>query len=176
MAPATARPPAQPQQQAKRPVTIAAGPHGHPFHPILVTIPIGAWTASLVFDVVSYLAEDPQVFATGAVWLVGIGIVGALVAAVVGLLDLVAIPRGTKAFRTGLIHMGLNLTVVVLFAAGFVLRVGPFDQAPVAVPPLVVSIVALALLGVSGWLGGKLTYTYGVRVVDQATQAEGYTG
>ena len=36
-------------QQAKHPVTAAlAGPYGHPFHPILVTVPIGAWVASLM--------------------------------------------------------------------------------------------------------------------------------
>ncbi|MGW0424100.1 hypothetical protein [Streptomyces sp. NPDC003015] len=41
-------------QQAKRPVSAAlAGPYGHPFHPILVTVPIGAWVASLVFDIAS---------------------------------------------------------------------------------------------------------------------------
>jgi uncharacterized membrane protein len=36
-------------------------------------------------------------------------------------------------------------------------------------------VVALALLGASGWLGGMLTYRYGVRVVDEATQAAGPT-
>lgn len=92
-----------------------------------------------------------------------------------GLLDLVALPRGTKAFRTGLIHMGLNLTVAVLFAADSILRLGPFDQAPVAVVPLAVSVVALVLLLVSGWLGGKFTHTYGVRVVDENAQADGDT-
>ena len=30
-------------RQAKQPVTVLAGPYGHPFHPILVTVPIGAW-------------------------------------------------------------------------------------------------------------------------------------
>lgn len=162
-------------QDAKQPVTVAAGPHGHPFHPILVTVPIGAWVASLVFDLASFWAGDPAVFHTGALWLIAIGIVGALLAAVFGVLDLLAIPRRTKAFRTGLFHMGANLTVVVLFAAGFVLRLGQPEGQPVGTVPLIVSILALVLLAVSGWLGGKLTYTYGVRVVDEGAQAEGYT-
>src|SRR3954449_12940069 len=103
-------------QSAKRPVSAAlAGPYGHPFHPILVTVPIGAWVASLVFDIISRAGDDAAVFAKGAYWLVGIGIVGALVAAVFGFLDLLAIPTGTPAFKTALTHMSLNLTVVVLF-------------------------------------------------------------
>lgn len=168
--------PTELHRHAKRPITVAAGPYGHPFHPIFVTVPIGAWVASLVFDLVSRSVDDPEVFATGALWLIGIGIVGALLAALFGLLDLAAIPRGTKAFRTGLIHMGLNLTVVVLFAAGLVLRLGPFDEAPVAPVPIGISVVALLLLLLSGWLGGKLAYTYGVRVANEDTQTDGYIG
>jgi hypothetical protein len=38
---------------AKQPRTVLAGPYGHPFHPILVTVPIGAWVASVVFDIVA---------------------------------------------------------------------------------------------------------------------------
>src|ERR687883_238645 len=77
---------------AKHPVTPLAGPYGHPLHPILVTVPIGAWVAALVFDIVSRAGDDGPAFAKGAYWLVGIGIVGALVAAVFGLLDLLAVP------------------------------------------------------------------------------------
>jgi uncharacterized membrane protein len=46
----------------------------------------------------------------------------------------------------------------------------------VSVGLLLLSIVALALLGASGWLGGKLAYHFGVRVADEATQAEGFRG
>ncbi|MEU3526487.1 DUF2231 domain-containing protein [Streptomyces sp. NPDC038707] len=47
----------EPRLQAKRPVSaLLAGPYGHPFHPILVTVPIGAWATSLVFDIASHVA------------------------------------------------------------------------------------------------------------------------
>ena len=52
--------------EAKHPVSRLAGPYGHPFHPILVTVPIGAWVASFVFDLASRLSEEPTVFAKGA--------------------------------------------------------------------------------------------------------------
>lgn len=38
----------EPLYRAKRPKTVLAGPYGHPFHPVLVTIPIGVWIASAV--------------------------------------------------------------------------------------------------------------------------------
>jgi uncharacterized membrane protein len=64
-------------QQAKRPVSaVLAGPYGHPLHPVLVTVPIGAWVASLVFDVASHLVADPEFLARGSLWLIGLGVVG----------------------------------------------------------------------------------------------------
>lgn len=162
-------------ERGKRPVTMAAGPYGHPFHPILVTVPIGAWVASLVFDVVSRTSDEPEVFAKGSYWLIGLGVLGALAAAVFGFLDLLAIPSGTRAFRTALTHMSLNLAVVAAFVVSFVLRMGTIDDGEqVGVGLIGLSVVALVVLGASGWLGGKLTYRYGVRVVDEGTQLEGY--
>jgi uncharacterized membrane protein len=162
-------------RDAKHPTTPLAGPYGHPFHPILVTVPIGAWTASLVFDLVSRAADDPDAFSDGAYWLVGIGILGALAAAVFGLLDWRGIPRGTAAFRTATTHLVINGLVILAFMISFVARRAS-DQEQTPIGLIVLSIVALAALGVSGWLGGKLSYRYGVRVADEATQAEGYAG
>jgi uncharacterized membrane protein len=159
--------------RAKRPRTVLAGPYGHPFHPVLVTVPIGAWVASLVFDLMALFTDEAAVFSEGAYWLIGIGIIGALLAAVFGVLDLLTIPRGTPASRTALMHMGLNLTVVVLFVVDFAVRAAGNYGAP-SVPGLILTLVALALLGAAGWLGGKLAYHYGVRVADETTQAEGF--
>src|SRR3954466_16239660 len=88
----------------KEPVSVVAGPYGHPFHPILVTIPIGAWVGSLVLDIASYWANSPGALTRGAYWMIGVGIIGAGVAALFGLLDLLTVPRGTRAFRVALTH------------------------------------------------------------------------
>jgi uncharacterized membrane protein len=159
---------------AKEPRTPLAGPYGHPFHPILVTVPIGAWVAAVVFQVAAEVNDSKEaVFAEGAYWLIGLGILGALAAALFGLMDLLTIPRRTPAFTTALTHMGLNLAVVALFAIDFGIRAGR-DRGDVKPVDWVLSLVAVALLGVSGWLGGKLAYHYGVRVADEQTQAEGF--
>src|SRR5919204_122096 len=97
---------------AKHPVTpLLAGPYGHPFHPILVTVPIGAWVSGLVFDIASHVVDQPGFLTQGAEWLIAIGVLGAIAAATIGFLDLLAIPTGTSAFRTGLLHMTLNLVI-----------------------------------------------------------------
>lgn len=160
--------------QAKRPRSGLAGPYGHPIHPAIVAIPIGAWVSALVFDIVSWTsARYVDAFLVGAFWLLVIGIVGALVAAVFGFMDLLTIPRGTRAFRTAITHMTLNLVVVALFLVNVGVRSGGgIDSRTMA--GVVMTIVGLVVLSVSGWLGGKLAYHFGVRVADEATQRSGF--
>jgi uncharacterized membrane protein len=162
---------------AKSPKTNAAGPYGHPFHPILVTVPIGAWICSVIFDVATKLNERGAASLVDAsYWLIAIGVIGAVVAAAFGLLDLLNIPRGTPAMRTGLTHLALNLSVVAMFVINFIWRTSTHRTADeVRIGQAVLSIVAVAVLAVSGWLGGKLSYRYGVRVADEDTQAEGFS-
>jgi uncharacterized membrane protein len=157
---------------AKRPVSILAGPYGHPLHPALIAVPIGAWVAALVFDIGSHLVDDGHPLVVGARWLMALGVVGAVVAAAVGLLDLLAIPTGTAVFRTALLHMSLNLIVTVAYLLNFLLR--PADAATVPPGWLALSAASIVLLGAGGYLGGKLSFRYGVRVADERTQAEGY--
>ena len=88
-------------EQSKHPVSAAlAGPYGHPFHPLLVTIPIGTWVASLAFDVAARLGFHATEAEFAALWLIAIGVLGALAAASLGLLDLLALPAHTPVRRT----------------------------------------------------------------------------
>ncbi|MFF0266997.1 DUF2231 domain-containing protein [Kribbella sp. NPDC004536] len=162
------------QHRAKHPKWSIAGPYGHPYHPVMVTIPIGAWVASVVFDIVALTAGgDVAAFREGAYWLIAIGVVGAVLAAFFGIMDLLTIPQSTKAFRTAVTHMSINLTVVVLFVVSFALRASHgYENSNVAA--FVLSLIGVALLGASGWLGGKLAYRYGVRVASEETQQEGF--
>ena len=161
------------QQRAKQPRTALAGPYGHPFHPILITVPIGAWIAAVIFDLAVIFTDDAEVFTRGAVWLTGIGIVGALVAALFGFLDYTQLAAGTKAKKTATIHMALNLLVTVLFLIAFLVRQAAGYQ-DLSVVGFILSIIGLGLLSASGYLGGMLAYHYGVRVADEQTQSEGF--
>src|SRR5690348_4069035 len=125
---------------AKRPRSVLAGPYGHPFHPILVTVPIGAWVASLVFDAGSHIVTEPAALTEGSLWLIALGAIGAMAAAAIGFLDLLAIPTGTRVFRTGVVHMGLNLAVTGAYIGNFLWRRGAENQpGPVAIGPLTLS-------------------------------------
>ncbi|MBA3233024.1 MAG: DUF2231 domain-containing protein [Propionibacteriales bacterium] len=163
---------------AKRPVSILAGPYGHPTHPILVPIPIGAWAASLLFDIAAQSSDDAESLAKSSRGLIAIGTGGALLAAVPGFLDYLAIPKGTKAKTVALTHMVLNLTTSATYMVNLRWRrsLATKGGRGVDTGPMKLSAISLAALGVSGYLGGKLAYGYGVRVADEDAQAKGFGG
>ena len=95
---------------------------GHPIHPMLVTLPIGLWVFSFVCDLVNVFGKGPDPWSVVALYTMGGGVIGALLAAIPGLIDLLSLPPGPR--RTALIHMGLNLSIVVLYVMNFWLRTG----------------------------------------------------
>jgi len=142
---------------------------GHPIHPMLVTLPIGLFVFSFVCDLIYVFGSGNPTFAIVALYTMAGGIVGALAAAIFGLIDLMSLPPEPR--KTGLAHMTINLIVVVLYVINFWLRSGT-PEAPGGYVWL--SLIAIALLIVSGWLGGKMVYVYGVAVsgVGEKARAE----
>ena len=131
---------------------------GHPIHPMLVAIPIGLWIFSLVCDLAYAFYAPTDAWRTVALYTLIGGIVGALLGALPGFVDLLSLPDGPR--RTALIHMGINLTVVALYVVNAWLRL----QGGGGQTPLVLSVIGVGLLAVSGWLGGKMVYVHGVAV------------
>ena len=131
----------------------------HPIHPMLIPFPIGLWVFSLVADLTYRFGGDP-VWLTMAYWTMVGGTVGAFVAAVPGLIDFLSL-RDPQAVRTATIHMVLNLTIVALFLVNLVLRTRGYPPTGV---PFVLSVIAVALLLVSGWFGWELIYRQGVAI------------
>ena len=135
---------------------------GHPIHPMLVTIPIGLWIFSLVCDFIAMRSATPETWASASLYAMIGGIIGALAAALPGLVDLLSLRR-TPILPTALKHMGLNLAIVVLYVVNASMRLDATAAAPAGIP-LILSLIAIAMLLVSGWLGGKMVYEAGVAV------------
>ena len=133
---------------------------GHPLHPMLIAFPIGLWGFSLVADLVYRWGLGGPTWSTVAYYTLAAGIVGALVAAVPGAIDLFSI-RDPKARRIGLAHMAINLVVVGLYVANFLVRRAAGHDSAFGIA---LSAAAVLLLCASGWLGGELVYVYGIAV------------
>ena len=138
---------------------------GHPIHPMLIPFPLGLLTTSVVFDVI-YLFTDNGKWPEIAFWMIAAGVIGGLAAAVFGLIDWLAIPSGTRAKSVGLWHGAGNVVVVVLFIASWL--IGTDAPGEPGVLAIVLSLVGVALAGLTGWLGGELVDRLGVGVDDGA--------
>ncbi|WP_287130150.1 DUF2231 domain-containing protein [Candidatus Cyanaurora vandensis] len=135
---------------------------GHPIHPVLVTFPIGMLVAAFGTDLGYWLTQDPF-WARASLWLIGAGLLTAVLAAIVGTLDFLRIER-VRARTAGWAHMYLNVAVLVLTVINFVPRLN--DPTGSILPwGLVLSTLVALLLGVSGWYGGELVYRHKVSVI-----------
>lgn len=146
-------------------VTAASGPSGRPFHPLLVTLPLGAWTCSVIFDVVSMVIRE-SMWARGAMWLVIIGLAGAVSAAAVGLIDFMSLSAGSSARASAVAHLRAGCTAIGLFAASLAIRRTHLDDLSGGTPVLafVFSVAGMGALGVSASLGNRLVFTMASRV------------
>ena len=138
---------------------------GHPVHQMLIVFPLGLLATAVVFDVI-FLVSDNPLWTQAAFFMIGAGVVTGLAAAVPGLVDWMAIPRGTRAKRIGLVHGLGNVLVVGLFALSWVLRRG--DPAVPPTEAVVAGILGAGISVVTAWLGGELVDRLGVGVDDGA--------
>ena len=139
---------------------------GHPIHPMLVVVPLGAFIAAVLFDGLSLWGEFPTLALVGY-WNIALGVAGGLLAAVFGFIDWLAIPVKTRAKRIGLLHGSINVLVVATFALVWLARRAPADVA--ATPMLLgIELAALGFGTVAAWLGGELVDRLGVGVDEGA--------
>jgi nitrite reductase/ring-hydroxylating ferredoxin subunit/uncharacterized membrane protein len=124
---------------------------GHPLHPVLTDLPLGAWTTALVLDAAAAAGHD-RGMARAANVAVAVGLVGALGAAVTGLTDWSETSGQTR--RTGLVHGLMNLTATGLFAASYVLRKNRSRRAAGRHCSTIGYVVSVA----AAYLGGNLVY------------------
>ena len=124
---------------------------GHSLHAAVVTVPLGAWSAAMVLDV---LREE-----SAADKLVGLGLLGAAGAAVTGAAQWQDTTKNDDPRRLGTLHALVHYTTTGLMAGSWLLRKGGKRNAAVGL-----SAAGVALSAAAAWLGGELTYGLGIGV------------
>jgi uncharacterized membrane protein len=136
---------------------------GHPIHPVVIALPIGAWVVSAWYDARSAASGDErdEHAADGALRL---GIAGALISAVTGVVQYID-TRGAVRRETA-VHAVLNNVALGLYVGSSVLR--RRGNRPLARR---LSTAGLGIVSLSGYLGGDLAFRHGVGVRPQAEGA-----
>jgi nitrite reductase/ring-hydroxylating ferredoxin subunit/uncharacterized membrane protein len=131
---------------------------GHPLHPVFTDVPIGAWTTALALDAA---ADGDSGMERAATFAIGVGLVGALGAAVTGLTDWSETQGESR--RTGLVHGLLNIAATGLMATAFFQR----RRRPTA-GARACAWTGFAIAAGSAYLGGNLVYDQRIGVTHAA--------
>ncbi|MCL4850707.1 MAG: Rieske 2Fe-2S domain-containing protein [Bryobacteraceae bacterium] len=123
---------------------------GHPLHPVLTDIPLGAWTAAVVLDALDS-RDGGKGLKRGADAAVALGLMGAVGSAITGFTDWHKITG--KPHRIGLVHGLLNTIGTGLFAASYICRRRRDRESGRRL-----AILGYAAAGMAAHLGGHLVY------------------
>jgi uncharacterized membrane protein len=144
----------------------------HPIHPALVPIPIGAFFVALVGDVMHAVSPTDPFWYDLAFVGIGIGLIAAVVAAVFGAIDYLGVKMSPAAFRLATVHALLNSGALVLYVVSWTLRRNRIAEAGPSWPlAMGLAVAGFLVLGVSGWIGGKLAYEHRIGVVEEDAEA-----
>lgn len=123
---------------------------GHPLHPVITDVPLGAWTTAAVLDLYEFASGDDK-FSAGSDIAVGIGLLGAGGAAVAGLNDWQFTNDRPK--RVGAMHAILNLSATALYVVSWLQRRRGNRNTGIAS-----GLAGFAFSMAGAWLGGHLVY------------------
>jgi nitrite reductase/ring-hydroxylating ferredoxin subunit/uncharacterized membrane protein len=123
---------------------------GHPLHPVITDVPIGAWTATLVLDCME--AAGGRDCGAGADIALKVGLAGAGCSALAGLTDWHVTDGSAR--RVGLVHGMLNVVGTGLYTASLIAR-NRRNRAAGRGFALAGFLVAAA----AAYLGGSLVYS-----------------
>ena len=133
---------------------------GHPLHPVLTDIPIGAWSSTLFLDL-DWLTNESEGVARSADTVLVLGIVGAIGSAVTGVTDWSDLLDTDR--RVGFMHGLLNGGILLTNIASLVLRLTGKRRAGITL-----STIGYVATLFSAYLGGELSFAKGIGVNHEA--------
>ncbi len=125
---------------------------GHPLHPPLTDVVIGAWTSAVALDWLGGKRGEPA-----ADGLVALGVLSAVPTAAAGLNDWATLDRPTQ--RLGLVHATTNVVALGLFGTSWLAR-----RAGRRFLGKLLALAGYGAVSVGGFLGGHLSFRAGVGV------------
>jgi uncharacterized membrane protein len=134
---------------------------------MLIPFPFALWTFSLIADAIYYFFDHnaASVWDDVAFYTMAGGTVGAVVAAVPGLIDYFSI-KDRQVSKIAGWHARLNVFALLIFGASLYLRTikGSEMVGRSLMIPVLLSILGIILISISGWLGGEMVYKHRVSV------------
>ena len=136
---------------------------GHPLHPVITDVPLGAWTLAVLFDII-YIFDRTPTWTTAADLTIFVGILGALGAAVTGFTDWNETIDRER--RVGIAHGLINTLVLVIFVIALLIGVTGGSRGVA----IVLALIGYGLVLSAAYLGGEMVFSIGTGVNHHAWQ------
>ncbi|MGH3856673.1 MAG: DUF2231 domain-containing protein [Pseudonocardiaceae bacterium] len=154
-------------------MSVLRGFAGKPMHAPLTGVGIGSYTAGVAMLVAGAAGFQQAAMATASVLTIGVGLIAALPTIITGLVDLFGIPADAPARTLGWWHLTLMASATGMFAGTFRLQLAGYSSGKIVTSAVTLGVISWVLLLAGGYLGGTLTFVYGVRVLKRPTAAMG---
>ncbi|MGL9622382.1 DUF2231 domain-containing protein [Bradyrhizobium sp. U531] len=132
---------------------------GHPIHPMLIPFPVACFVLTLVSDL-AFLKSSSGFFSTASLYLLGVGLITAALAAVAGLIDVLGDER-IRNLSDAWLHAGANIIAVLIELYNWY---GRYQSSLSVNTGAILSGVVVAILLFSGWKGWEMVYKHKVGV------------
>jgi uncharacterized membrane protein len=143
------------------------GHAGHPSHPPLTHVSIGAYTVAAALLILGALGLEEPAMAHGALLAISGGLILAPPAVLTGLLDRRDLPPRTPRRTLANLHLGTMLAATAIFALSWFPGRAGYHDGRIHAAALILALSGEALLLAGGYLGGTLVYVHGHRVLAQ---------
>jgi uncharacterized membrane protein len=148
-------------------VALVRGFPGHPSHPPLTDVSIGAYTVATAMFILGALDIQRTQMAHGALLALSGGLIVAVPTVLTGFVDWLDMAKSTPSRRLATRHLFVMLTATVLFAITWLLQRPGYIHGTVKTTAWIVAIVAELSLAIGGYLGGTTVFVYGQRVTQE---------
>jgi uncharacterized membrane protein len=139
---------------------------GHPSHPPLTDVTIGAYTFALIAAILSKAGVAEHAFAQA--WWLALVVAACSSALTVstGVLDWLKISSGTPLWRTATIHASTMAAASVFFVLALAFGHDDYTGRTVQTGSLILTLIGFVILTAGGTMGGSITYVHGMRVLN----------
>jgi uncharacterized membrane protein len=146
---------------------------GHPLHPPLTDVTVGAYTLATAAAVLSRLGVSEHNLAT-AWWLALVaGLIVTVPTALTGFVEWLSIEVGTPLWRTATLHLTAMLLATTMFAITAGAGHADYVDGSVGGGSLVLTLIGFGLLTAGGWIGGAIVFVHGMRVLSLVDEPAG---
>jgi uncharacterized membrane protein len=138
---------------------------GHPLHPMIIPFPVACFVLTFASDL-AFWKTSSDFWASASLWLLGIGLIMAALAAVLGVIDLTG-DHQIRNLSDAWLHAGGNVVAVLIELYNWYSRYAHGTEAIVPIG-IILSFVVVLLLLFTGWKGWEMVYRDRVGVADSA--------